>query len=163
MKPFVLGAVAAAALLVSTILDRKKTWKALLVAAKRLVRLLPSLLTMLALVSIVLTLIPEDTIVRYLGDENTILAAIFGAAVGSVSLMPGFIAFPLAGILAHRGVAYMVLSAFTTTLMMVGVLSMPIERQYLGTKVAVVRNLLSLLTACIVAVVTGLYFGEIPL
>jgi hypothetical protein len=56
----------------------------------------------------------------------------------------------------------MVLSAFSTTLMMVGVVTFPMERSYLGARLALVRNVTSLLIAVVVAVVTGLVFGEIP-
>ncbi len=154
--------VAGIALVISAIADTKKTLKALRIASKRLITLLPSFLTMLAVVSIVLTIIPQDTIVRYLGRDNTVEAAALAAVLGSISLMPGFIAFPLGGILVEQGVAYMVLSAFTTTLMMVGILTYPIEKRYLGVRVTIIRNVLSFLTACIVAILTGLYFGEIP-
>ena len=60
-----------------------------------------------------------------------------------------------------EGVAYMVLSAFTTTLMMVGVLTYPIEKQYFGLKVTIIRNAISLLIALIIALVTGIFFGEV--
>jgi uncharacterized membrane protein YraQ (UPF0718 family) len=76
--------------------------------------------------------------------------------------MPGFIAFPLCGVLLERGALYMVLSAFSTTLMMVGVVTFPLERTYLGTRLALVRNVASLLIAIVVAVATGLVFGELP-
>ncbi|MGD8229878.1 MAG: hypothetical protein PVI20_19025, partial [Desulfobacteraceae bacterium] len=59
------------------------------------------------------------------------------------------------------GVLYMVLSAFTTTLMMVGILTFPIEKAYFGPKVTILRNVLSFLVALIVAVMTGIFFGEI--
>ena len=85
------------------------------------------------------------------------------AVAGSLTLMPGFIAFPLSGALRAQGVSYMVLAAFTTTLMMVGVLTYPLERQYFGRSVTLVRNAISLLIAMIVAVVMGLVFGEIGL
>lgn len=55
----------------------------------------------------------------------------------------------------------MVLSAFSTTLMMVGVLTYPIEKAYFGTKVTLMRNLLSLFIAVVVALMTGIFFGEI--
>ena len=86
-----------------------------------------------------------------------LLASLFG----SITIMPGFIAFPLCGILLEKGVPYMVLSAFTTTLMMVGVLTYPIEKQYLGHKVTILRNLISFGIALVVAVMTGVFFGEI--
>lgn len=161
MDSLIIVGVALVALLISLIADRKRTGKALLIAGRRLVALLPSFLTMLAAVSLVLTVVSEETIARYLGADNTWVATAVGAAVGSVTLMPGFVAFPLSGVLLSKGVAYMVLSAFTTTLMMVGVLAYPIERRVLGARVAIVRNALSLLVALAVAVVTGLYFGEI--
>ena len=161
MDTIIITGVAVAALLISLIADRSKTVRALRIAGKRLASLLPSFLTMLAAVSIVLTLVPDEAIARSLGGENTWLAMLAGALVGSITLMPGFIAFPLAGILLDRGVAYMALSAFTTSLMMVGVLTYPIERRFLGPRVTIIRNALSLLVAIAVAVVTGLYFGEV--
>lgn len=85
------------------------------------------------------------------------------SVVGSVTLMPGFIAFPLCGALLKEGVPYTVLAAFTTTLMTVGVLTYPLERQYFGPSIAIIRNALSLLIALVVAVVMGLVFGEIHL
>jgi uncharacterized membrane protein YraQ (UPF0718 family) len=75
--------------------------------------------------------------------------------------MPGYIAFPLGGILRGNGVSYMVISAFTTTLMMVGVLTFPVEKAYLGFKAALIRNILSFLIALIVAVFIGMFFGEV--
>ncbi len=60
-----------------------------------------------------------------------------------------------------KGVIYMVLSAFTTTLMMVGIITYPIEKAYFGTKVTIIRNIISLFIALIVAVMTGIFFGEI--
>ena len=75
--------------------------------------------------------------------------------------MPGFIAFPLSGILLNKGVSYMVLSAFTTTLMMVGILTYPIEKEYFGVKVTIIRNIISFFIALAVAIMTGIFFGEI--
>jgi len=80
-----------------------------------------------------------------------------------VSMMPGFIAFPLGGLLVAKGVPYMVISAFTTSLMMVGILSFPLEKQYLGVKPALIRNLIALVVSILVATVTGLAFGELQL
>ena len=163
MEPFIISAVAALALIVSAFFDRRRTLRALKIAGRRILALLPSFLTMLALVSLALTLVREDTIARALGGENLPAASAVAATLGSIALMPGFIAFPLAGILLERGVALTVLAAFTTTLMMVGVVTYPIEARYFGARVTIIRNAASFLIACIVAVVIGLYFGEIGL
>jgi len=75
--------------------------------------------------------------------------------------MPGFIAFPLCGILLKKGVLYSVLSAFSTTLMMVGVLTYPIEKEYFGVRLTILRNIMSLFIALVVALMTGIFFQEI--
>ncbi len=161
MDTIIITGVAVAALIASFFAGRRKTAGALRIAVKRFVGLLPSFLAMLAAVSIALTLVPQQAIVRYLGGENTWFAMLAGAVVGSVTLMPGFIAFPLAGILLDRGVAYMALSSFTMTLMMVGVLTYPIERRFLGARVTIMRNALSFLVSIAVSIVIGLSFGEV--
>ena len=149
------------AVLASFLADRGKTLSALKIAVKRFVKILPAFLTMIILVSIVLFLIPDVVISNYLAGSNKFIGVIFASFFGSVTLMPGFIAFPLAGILLKKEVAYMVLAAFTTTLMMVGVLTAPIEKAYFGMKVTIIRNVISLFIALIVSVMIGIFFGEI--
>lgn len=149
------------AVLISFIADSERTLKAFKMAVKKFVTILPAFLGMLILVSIVLFLIPDRVISQYLGSSNIFTGVLFASFLGSITLMPGFIAFPLCGILLKKGVLYMVLSAFTTTLMMVGILTYPIEKAYFGTKVTIIRNIISLFIALIVAVMTGIFFGEI--
>jgi len=149
------------ALLISFIINREKTLKAVKIAFKRFVNILPSFLGMLILVSIVLFLIPDKVISNYLGKNNIFIGVIFAFFFGSITLMPGFIAFPLCGILLKKGVLYMVLSAFSTSLMMVGILTYPIEKEYFGVKLTILRNIMSLFIALVVALMTGIFFREI--
>ena len=149
------------AVVISFIASRNKTLKAVKIAAKRFITILPAFLVMLILVSIVLFLVPDKVISSYLGSNNKFLSVLLASFLGSITLMPGFIVFPLCGILLKKGVLYMVLSAFTTTLMMVGILTYPIEKEYFGIKVTIIRNVISLFIALIVAVITGIFFGEI--
>ncbi|MDP8268828.1 MAG: hypothetical protein P9L97_08890, partial [Candidatus Tenebribacter davisii] len=81
--------------------------------------------------------------------------------IGSITIMPGFIAFPLAGILREQGIPYMVISAFTTTLMLVGIITFPIEKEFLGVKITIIRNVICFIIAIIVALFMGVAFGEI--
>ena len=141
---YILYILTGLALLTSFIVNREKTFKAVKIAARRFVTILPAFLAMLVLVSIVLFLIPDKVISSYLGGNNKFIGVLFASFIGSIILIPGFIAFPLCGILLKKGVLYMVLSAFTTTLMMVGVLTYPIEKEYFG-----------------IAITTGIFFGEI--
>lgn len=153
--------VAGSAVLISFIVNREKTLKALKIAARRFINILPAFLVMLILVSIILFLVPDEVISSYLGINNRLVGVFWASLFGSITLMPGFIAYPICGILLKKGVPYMVLSAFATTLMMVGVLTYPIEKEYFGIKVTVVRNVISLFIALVVAVMTGIFFGEI--
>lgn len=146
---------------VSFLADRKKTVQGLKIAVKKMTNILPSFALMLIFVSILLFITPEAYISHYLGSSNKGLGVVLAALFGSLTVMPGFIAFPLGGILLEKGVSYMVISSFTTTLMMVGILTYPIEKEYFGHRVALIRNILSLSIALIVAFITGLFFGEV--
>ena len=153
--------VAGLALLVSLVFSREKTIRALKIAARRFIRILPAFLIMLVLISVVLYLLPDELISRYLGSDNRFTAVALASLLGSVTFMHGVITFPLAGILVQKGVTYMVIAAFTTTLMMVGVLTAPIEKAYFGLKVTIIRNVISFFIAIAVAIMIGLFFGEI--
>ena len=151
----------AAAIALSFVMDRHKSIKALRIALKRFLHILPDLLLMTTLVAVVLYLVPKRTIARFLGAHNLYLSAALAAVLGSVTLMPGFIAYPLCGLLLQKGVPYLVLGIFSTTLMMVGVVTFPLERHYFGTRVALVRNLIALLIALMVGLGIGILYGEI--
>ncbi|GAB6888791.1 permease [Desulfothermus okinawensis JCM 13304] len=148
-------------LLISFIFDRQKTGKALKIAFKKFTNILPAFLIMLILVSIILYLVPDKMIITYLGNKNKYLGIILASIFGSITLIPGFIAYPLCGILLKKGVGYMVLAAFTTTLMMVGVMTYPVEKEYFGAKVTIIRNLISFFISLIVAIAIGFFFGEL--
>ena len=149
------------ALIISFIFDKDKTIKAINVAYKKFMNILPAFLIMLILVSIVLFLVPDRMIINYLGAKNKFFSVTLASIFGSITFMPGFIAYPLCGILLKKGVSYMVLGAFTTTLMMVGVLSYPVEKEYFSAKVTIIRNLISFIISIIVAIAIGFFFGEL--
>lgn len=151
----------AVAVIISFLANRQKTIRAFKIAFKRFSRMIFPFLTVIILISIALFLFPETFIARYLGGGNTFIGVLLASILGSVTLMPGFIAYPLAGILLKKGVSYIVLSAFVTTLMMVGVLTYPVEKEYFGAKVTILRNAIGLLIALCVAIVTGIFFGEL--
>ena len=148
-------------LLISFIINKQKTIKAVKIAVVKFKKIFPTFISMLIFVSIILFLFPDEVISNYLGNSSKFISVLLASFFGSITLMPGFIAFPLSGILLTKGVPYMVLSAFTTTLMMVGIITFPLEKEYFGVKVTVIRNIVSFFIALIVAVITGILFGEI--
>lgn len=161
MDFFILLAVTGIFLLVSFIKSKQKTKKALKMAVKRFSKIAPPILLMVLLISITFYFFSEEMISKYLGSDNRLAAILSAGGLGSIFLMPGFIAFPLGGVLKDSGVPMMVIAAFTTTLMMVGFVTIPVEKQYLGMKVAVIRNVVALLIAIVIALIIGLAYGEL--
>lgn len=153
----------AAAVIASLIASPVKTLRAVKMAAVRLAKVLPTFIVMMALFAVAITLIPQEVIRRVLGRESGAWGLPAAAAIGSITLMPGFIAFPLCGALLRQGVTHMVLAGFTTTLMMVGVLTYPLESRYFGAKVTIIRNVAAMVIAMLVAFVIGLVHGELTL
>ena len=152
--------VTAVLVAVSFLADRRKTLEGIKIGVKKFRKILPNYLKLLILIAVVL-FFTEGLIVRYLGQENGLIGMLAGMLLGSATMMPGFIAYPLAGVLVERGVLYMVVAGFVTTLMMVGVLTYPVEKEYLGVKGTIIRNSVSFIIAAIIALSMGLVYGEL--
>lgn len=150
-------------LIISLFSNKNKTIKALKIAWKKFLKIMPAFGKMLILVSIVLYILPDEVMLKYLGNKNIFLGTILAALLGSLTMMPGFIAFPLCGILVEKGVSYMAIASFSTSLMMVGILTYPVESEYFGKKLTIVRNIVSLIIALIIAVIVGLLYGEMTI
>lgn len=144
-------------LIFSLIANRNKTWNGIRKGLTMFLKLLPVLIIMLALVSVALFIIPNETLVKYMGEESGIKGWVSAAVIGSVALIPGFIAYPLCGILIDNGVAYSVIAVFITTLMMTGFLTLPVEVKFFGWKVSVIRNLASLVAALFIGLIMGFF------
>ena len=155
-----LYAAALAGLGLSFALDPSKTKKGVKVAWKKFSKILPGYLKILMILSVVL-LIPNELIAEYLGASSAFLGIFLGAIFGSITMMPGFIAYPLSGVFLRQGVSYMVIASFVTTLMMVGVATYPVEKQYFGSKATIIRNLTAFGIALVIAVAVGIFHGEL--
>ncbi len=125
--------------------------------------ILPLFLLVMAIFAISIVIIPESFISKAIGNDSGPGGLLIAIATGSITMMPGFIAFPLCGALLNQGVPYYVLAGFSLALMNVGFVTVPIQIQYLGLKVVIVRNLIGILTALLVAVIAAWAFGEINL
>ena len=107
--------------------------------------------------------IPRSLIEKTIGAESGFAGLLISLCAGSIALMPGFIAFPLCAMLKTQGIPYYILAGFSLALMNVGILSFPLQKQYFGWKVAIIRNLIGFVTAILVAVIIGIIFREITL
>jgi uncharacterized membrane protein YraQ (UPF0718 family) len=146
-------------LVLSFIIDRKKTFLGIKKGLKMFLNILPTLFTILILVSVLLFFTPKEVLTKWLGKESGSMGMIIAAVIGSISLIPGFIAFPIGAILVKNGVSYSVIAVFITTLMMVGIVTLPLESKYFGWKVALTRNIISFAGAIIIGLAVGLLKG----
>jgi hypothetical protein len=138
------------ALLLSLVADRRRTWAGIRFGARMLIKLVPTLVLMVAAVGLLLSALNPRALESLFGGRGPI-PFLAGLIVGTIALIPGFIAFPLAGVLRAHGVSTAVLAAFVTSLLMVGVVTLPLEIRFFGRKAALWRNLLSLMAAAAVA------------
>ena len=147
--------ILAICLVLSFLKSRQKTFKAFKIAVKGLIKMSPSLLTILGIVGLILGILTPETISKMIGAEAGFLATGIAAILGAITLIPSLISFPLAGSLLRSGATIMTISAFITTLVMVGVVTAPLEMKSLGTRFTLLRNGLSFLGALIIAAIMG--------
>lgn len=157
MDPFTVGflVVGAFFFIVALIKDKTKTKDAIGKSKKMMGKMVIDIAGIVFLIGLVLTIIPPDMIKTYLGEGNVVVSSIIGALVGSVTLIPGFVAFPLVGSLVASGASIVPTVAFLTTLTMVGVVTYPLEAKEFGRKFALMRNGLSFLGAIVIALIMG--------
>lgn len=163
MNSYMLFIVVIVLLVISYVKDKKKTKMALKKAWKSFENLLPQLLGIIMLVGILLAFFDAQLISKIIGTESGWLGVIFSAVVGAITLIPGFIAFPTAAMLLKGGAGYMQVGAFVSALMMVGIVTLPVEMKYFGKRVTFMRNIFSFLFCFIVAffigkVASGIWF-----
>jgi uncharacterized membrane protein YraQ (UPF0718 family) len=126
----------------------KKAWKAF-------ENILPQFLSILIIIGIMLAILSTDTISKLVGQESGWVGMIIAGIIGSITLIPGFVAFPLAAALLKGGAGFMQIAVFISTLMMVGIVTMPVEIKYFGKKATFIRNGMAFMFSFVVAVVIG--------
>ncbi|SNS25312.1 Predicted permease [Anaerovirgula multivorans] len=142
-------------LVVSIKKDKNKTLKSMKMAKGMMKNMLGQIIAILLLIGLIVTMIPPEKIQDYLGKSNLFISTVISATVGSITLIPAFVAFPLVGSFIDVGASIVPAVAFLTTLTMVGVVTFPLERQEFGLRFAVTRNALSFLFAVIIAFAMG--------
>ncbi|MHB8076777.1 permease [Desulfosporosinus fructosivorans] len=142
-------------LVLSFIKDKKKTLLALKKAWKSFENIQPQFLSILVIIGIMLAVLSPEVISGLIGEKSGWLGMLMASLVGSVTLIPGFVAFPLASALLKSGAGFMQIAVFISTLMMVGIVTIPLEIKYFGKKAAILRNSLAFVFSFIVAIAIG--------
>lgn len=141
--------------IVSIIKDKEKTINSMKKSRKMMGNMVGQLVGILFLIGLILTFIPPELITNYLGGSNTVLSTVLAAVLGSITLIPAFVAFPLVGSIVDMGASIMPAVAFLTTLTMVGLVTFNLEKKEFGIKFTATRNLLSFGLAIVISLLMG--------
>lgn len=159
MQNIILYSLTIILVVISFFKDKTKTKLALKKAWKSFDNILPQILGIITSVGIIIAFLNPEVISRIIGSSSGWFGVILAAIVGSITLIPGFVAFPTAAILLKNGAGYMQLGAFISTLMMVGIMTMPMEVKFFGKKSTFLRNGLAFLFSFLVAFIIGKVVG----
>ena len=159
MDSYILYAVTIVLLFFSYFKDKNKTKTSLKKGWKAFENILPEFLVVILFVGTLLAVLDPEMISMLIGGDSGWSGVILASLVGSVTLIPGFVAFPTAALLLQAGAGYMQIGAFISTLMMVGVVMMPVEIKYFGKKVTIYRNMMAFIFSFFVAYVIGKVAG----
>jgi uncharacterized membrane protein YraQ (UPF0718 family) len=103
-----------------------------------------------------LAVLSPQTISKLIGQQSGWIGIIMASIIGSITLIPGFVAFPLAAALLKSGAGFIQIAVFISTLMMVGVVTISVEIKYFGPKAIILRNGLAFIFSYLVAIAIGM-------
>ena len=141
--------------LLSIVRNRSKTKKSLIIALKTFLRILPIIIIIVVFIGFLLGFLPPEIISEVVGEQAGFLGVLVTAVLGSILFIPALISFPLAASLLNGGATIMSVTAFITTLTMVGVVTLPLELREMGKKITMLRNIFSFVFAIIIALIMG--------
>lgn len=157
MSTIILAGVTLIFIIVSLVKSPARTKSSMKNAVKTAKGMVPEVGGILLIVSVLLAVINKDLIAATLGNDNVLISTGIGALIGSITIIPGVMAFPLSKELLAAGASSVALASFITTLTMVGLATSPIEKKFFGVKFTVLRNVFSFLFAIIIALIMGIF------
>ncbi|MFI3284761.1 MAG: permease [Erysipelotrichaceae bacterium] len=155
MLTYILYTLSVLGLIISYCKSKEKTRSALKKSWKSFENILPSFLSVILIIGIMLSILTTETISQILGSESGVLGVFIASIVGAITLIPGFVAFPLAAALFDNGAGVAQIAAFVSSLMMVGVITFPLEMKTFGKKATIARNLSAFIFSIVVAFIMG--------
>ncbi len=114
------------------------------------INILPIILGMLLLTSWAVTFIPDEISTTLFSGHN-VSDVLLGAGIGSVAAGHPVVSYVLGGELLAAGVSLLAVTALIVSWVTVGVVQLPAEALLLGKRFAIYRNLISFVSAVVVA------------
>lgn len=88
---------------ISIIKDKKRTFTSVKMSSGMMKKIGGDMVAILLLIGLILTLIPPETLNRFLSESDNLFSTVIFALVGCITLIPASVAFPLAGSLVDAG------------------------------------------------------------
>lgn len=136
----ILYAIAIILISISFIKDRNKTKDALLKSWEMFRNLIPDMLSIMLFVGLSLSILTPSLISSIIGEKSGLIGIVSSTIIGSVALLPSFIVFPLGHTLVQNGAGLPQVAALMSTLMSVGITTLPMEQKIFGRRFAYSRN-----------------------
>lgn len=155
MTSIILYSIAIILLIVSLIKDKSKTKKAIILGLKSFENILPQFLCIIISVGILLSFFTTDTISKILGNSSGFWGIILADIIGAIAMMPTFVAFSLGNTLLLNGAGYSQVGTLVSSLVLIGLMTFPLESKYIGKRAALLRNLIAFLFSIIVGIILG--------
>ena len=155
MTSIILYSLAIILLIISLIKDKSKTKKAIILGLKSFENILPQFLCIIISVGILLSFFTTDTISKILGNSSGLWGIILADIIGAIAMMPTFVAFSLGNTLLLNGAGYSQVGTLVSSLVLIGLMTFPLESKYIGKRAALLRNLIAFLFSIIVGIILG--------
>lgn len=134
---------------ISFIKDRNKTKDALLKSWKSFRNIIPDMLSIMLFVGLSLSMLTPSLISSIIGEKSGLIGIIYSTLIGSIALVPSFVVFPLGHTLVQNGAGLPQVAVLMSTLMSVGITTLPMEQKIFGRSFAYSRNASALLMSLI--------------
>ena len=136
-------------------ISKQKTKEAAKKTLNSFKKSLPVLLGMILLISLAQALIPKEFYLKIFSG-SPLIDPLVGAVFGSVAAGNPVTSYVISGELLKQGVSLIAVTAFILSWVTVGIVQFPAESLLLGKKFAITRNLISFVSAIIIAILVVL-------
>ena len=122
---------------------------------KTIIMTLPLVIGVILLISLLNPLLESDWIIK-LFQHNILIDSFLGAIFGSLAAGNPITSYILAGKFIEIGISLAAITAFILSWITVGIVQLPAESMILGKKFAILRNILSFISAILIGLIVQL-------
>jgi uncharacterized membrane protein YraQ (UPF0718 family) len=159
ISTLILGVIALILLLVGYFRGNSQHIDGLRTAAGMFLTLLPLLCFAYIIAGMIQSLLPQDTLSRWVGAESGYRGILLGSFAGALAPGGPFICFPIVAGLARSGAGVGTVVAFVAGWSLWGINRLPLEFGILGWRLACIRIASTLIFPPLAGVIAQLIFG----